>query len=157
MSLYKSEDTLEQVTKSLQSWKKLIVDIYDDEYDNDENKENEKNGQLNVLQKYVEEYGQIEIDCEKTKAALQKLDEKLEEKEKPCEDVDGLYRECYDSLPEPSVNHYHDTRVWQAVFEGNRVLFFFFFFPSVEIINLLLIQYDHILFISRCNRCTRDS
>lgn len=129
MSLYKSEDTLEQVTKSLQSWKKLIVDIYDDEYDNDENKENEKNGQLNVLQKYVEEYGQIEIDCEKTKAALQKLDEKLEEKEKPCEDVDGLYRECYDSLPEPSVNHYHDTRVWQAVFEGNRVLFFFSFFP----------------------------
>ncbi|XP_057657700.1 E3 SUMO-protein ligase NSE2-like [Diorhabda carinulata] len=102
--LRKTDEMLENITRSLETWKKIITNVCASEDD------------INLLKQQVEAYSKLEQEYDKTDKAIQLLDEKLNNST-TCEDVDTLYQDCYESLATRSTINHQDSKVWKAVFK----------------------------------------
>ncbi|CAG9862244.1 unnamed protein product [Phyllotreta striolata] len=104
MSLYRADNILERVGKSLVTWKSLIMHAHPEG-------DNRKTEQLEKLETFVKEYSVIETNYQRSKDALEKLDEKLSDSTEKA-DIDEMYQQCLNELPGSS--NYQKSNIWET-------------------------------------------
>ncbi|CAH1977680.1 unnamed protein product [Acanthoscelides obtectus] len=104
------ERIMERCVYSLKTWKQVVLQNYENEQ--------EANAELEKMKNIVKDHCAINDNYKRSQEALSMVQEKIDSSDYMTIDVNKLYEDCLNNLPESSNRDFQDNEIWEKVIGG---------------------------------------